>query len=161
MNERKLIREFISRAGSNVCLACGVSPCIPSECPGHSEDYKMSNHDLDPNRDGVVEPEDLYRHFDSNGNGQVTTEEYADHVDFHCAYPESLDHYSQARSQSVNTVPCLTSYDTCSQYLMGSPDDIDKYLKPLMDTTGSTCRESSTRALLDVLQSLINCGVFG
>ena len=161
MNERKLIREFIDRASSNVCLTCGVNPCISSECQGYSEDYKMSDHDLDPNRDGVVEPEDLYAHFDLNGNGQVTTQEYADHVDFHCAHPESLDHYTQARLQSIDTVPCKTSYDACAQHLMGSPEDIDKYLKPLMDMTGSSCRESSTRALLDVLQSLINCGVFG
>jgi len=31
----------------------------------------------------------------------------------------------------------------------------------MMDCSGSTCRESSAKALLDVLQSLVNCGVFG
>ena len=148
MNERKLIREFLDNMNQE-------------------EDYSLdhmhghSDHDLDPDDDGHITPEDLYSHFDLNKDNQVTTQDYIDHTKFHCAHPESLDHYNNARQQSIQSVPCKNSYDSCSQHLMGCPDDIDKFLKPMMDCTGSTCRESSTKALLDVLQSLINCGVFG
>jgi len=153
MNERKLIREFLDLAASEQDHDYSLDSMQPHQ--GHSD------HDLDPDGDGHITPEDLYSHFDLNNNGQVTTQEYVDHIKFHCAHPESLEHYNKAREQSIHTVPCKASYDNCSQHLMGCPDDIDKFLKPMMDCTGSTCRESSTKALLDVLQSLINCGVFG
>ena len=186
MNDRKLIREFLDKASSNVCLACGYNPCRceeicgechcdPCKCPGHSEEecydhLEMkktdeleghSHHDLDPDNDGYVTPEDLYAHFDLNNDNQVTTQDYVDHIKFHCAHPESLEYYNKIRSQSIQNVPCRDSYDNCSQHLMTNPDDIEKCLRPLMDHTGSTCKESSTKALLDVLQSLIKCGVFG
>tara|TARA_B100001287_G_C22187423_1_gene301997 strand:- start:6 stop:461 length:456 start_codon:yes stop_codon:yes gene_type:complete len=151
MNERKIIKEFLEG----------------KTCIDDTEDYSLSHmqghtdHDLDPDGDGHITPEDLYSHFDLNNNGQVSTQEYVDHTMFHCKHPESLEHYNNARQQSIQNVPCKSSYDNCSQHFMGCPDDIDKFLKPMMDCTGSTCRESSTKALLDVLQSLINCGVFG
>jgi len=154
MNERKLIREFLDNMQN-------YSLDATQEKDYSALPYGDSHHDLDPDGDGYVTPEDLYTHFDLTKDGKVSTQEYTDHIKFHCAHPESLDHYNNAREQSIQSVPCRDSYDSCSQHLMGTPDDIDKFLKPLMDSTGSTCRESSTKALLDVLQSLINCGVFG
>ena len=44
---------------------------------------------------------------------------------------------------------------------MGDKDSVAMYLQPLMDKTGSDCKASSAKALIDVMQSLINCGVFG
>lgn len=184
MNERKLIREFLDNLSSsyttNKCLGCGQNPCTcgqSCDCGGceiclmknkKSQDYNLvssksgeAHHEMETGLDGSIPPEELYRHFDLNDDGRVTPQEYADHIEYHAAHPESLDHYRNLRDASYQTVPCKDSYDSCSQHLMQSPDDIDKYLKPLMDCTGSTCRESSTKALLDVLQSLINCGVFG
>ena len=153
MNERKIIREFLDLAASDEYQEDMQDYSLNSTRPSHS------GHDLDPDGDGHITPEDLYKHFDLNNNGQVTTQEYVDHIKFHCAHPESLEHYNKARQESIHMVPCKDSYDSCSQHLMGCPDDIDKFLQPLMDCTGSSCRESSTKALLDVLQSLINCGV--
>tara|TARA_Y100000022_G_scaffold124358_1_gene107652 strand:+ start:214 stop:669 length:456 start_codon:yes stop_codon:yes gene_type:complete len=151
MNERKIIREFFENMQDY---------SLDSVQEDH-ESHEHHDRDLDPDNDGYVTPDDLYNHFDLDNDGKVTTQEYVDHIKFHCAHPESLEHYSRAREQSIQTVPCKTSYDSCSQHLMASPDDIEKCLRPLMDCTGSTCRESSTKALLDVLQSLINCGVLG
>jgi len=155
MNERKLIREFLDLANSGEYHDDMQDYSLDSVSSGHSD------HDLDPDGDGHITPEDLYSHFDLNNNGSVSTQEYVDHIKFHCAHPESLEHYNKAREKSINVVPCKDSYNSCSQHLMSCPDDIEKFLKPMMDCTGSTCKESSTKALLDVLQSLINCGVFG
>ena len=158
MKERNLIREFLE--------TMHASPEL-----GHShekeEDYsldsvrpeKHSRHSIDPNRDGIVKQEDLHMHFDRDGDGVVTTDDYRDHIQFHCQYPETLDHYNKLKTKSYESVPCRTSYDSCSQHLMGNADEIDVYLAPLMDATGSTCRTSSVQGLLDVLQSLINCGM--
>lgn len=179
MNDRKLIREFLDLA-SNICSGCGYSPCrcdALCDCCGCEicqcdEDSKSKYNDLDHlehgeahhdikfDQYGNISPEELHHHFDINDDGVVTPQEYIDHIEYHVKHPEALDHYRNLRNQSHQTVPCVSSYDSCSQHLMQCPDDIDKYLKPLMDCTGSTCRESSAKALLDVLQSLINCGVF-
>ena len=152
MNERKLIREFLDNMQQDYSL---------DSVQDDHESHDHQNRALNPDNDGYVTPEDLYAHFDSNGDNQVTTQDYVDHIKFHCAHPESLEHYNKAREISIQSVPCKTSYDSCSQHLMSRPDDIEKCLRPLMDDTGSTCKESSTKALLDVLQSLINCGVLG
>ena len=152
MKERSLIREFLE--------AMYKEPVIDIDT-----DYSLdsarhdSTHDIDPDRDGIVSKEDLFTHFDLDNDGVVTTDEYANHVDFHCQYPESLDHYNTLKTKSHEVVPCRTSYDSCSQHFMGNTDDIDRYLTPLMDATGSTCKTSSVQGLLDVLQSLINCGM--
>ncbi len=44
----------------------------------------------DINQDGVISPEELYQHFDLDGDGVVTMADYASHVDFHCENPELL-----------------------------------------------------------------------
>ena len=168
INERKLTRQFIDMLNESYFS----SDC--SEEDSYELDHDHSSHDLDPDGDGIVSPDDLYNHFDLNGDGQVTTDEYKRHIEFHCKHPESLEHYNRLRSHSINNVDCQNSYDSCSQHLMGNPegieniahhvingshDDITVHLKPLMDQTGATCQNSSMSALLDVLQSLISCGV--
>ena len=158
MKERKLIREFLETIQD--------SP-TRGDVFNHEDDYSLdsmgqsnhSHHSIDPDRDGIVSKEDLHMHFDMDKDGVVTTDDYRDHIDFHCQYPESLDHYNTLRTKSYDSVPCKKSYDSCSQHLMSNADDIDVYLTPLMDATGSTCRTSSVQGLLDVLQSLINCGM--
>jgi hypothetical protein len=186
MNERKLIREFLDKASSGVCFACNCSPCKcvelcghchcdPCECPGHDDvechDYSKdsvnidhlehgeAHHPIEFSEDGTISAEELHHHFDLDDDGKVTAQEYIDHIEYHAAHPESLDHYRNLRHDAHQTVPCTTSYDSCSSHLMSKPDDIEKYLKPLMDCTGSTCKTSSARALLDVLKSLTECGV--
>ena len=87
MDERKITKDFLK----NVLLK--------EEYNSYSHDHH--HHDLDPDGDGYVTPEDLYAHFDSNKDNQVTTQEYVDHINFHCAHPESLDHYNKAREVSI------------------------------------------------------------
>ena len=168
INERELTRQFIDILNENYMSNNHI------EKDSCEQEHDHSDHDLDPDGDGIVSPDDLYSHFDLNKDGQVTTDEYKRHIEFHCKHPESLEHYNRLRSNSIGSVNCQNSYDSCSQHLMGNPDgiediahyvingshdDINKHLKPLMDQSGATCQNSSVSALLDVLQSLINCGV--
>ena len=180
MDERRLIREFLSKM-EEVCHACGHNPCRcvelcgtchcdPCECPGHSKkdcDYSLdsmedgqAHHEMKIEDDGSISPHELFHHFDLNDDGRVTPQEYVDHIEYHAKHPESLDHYKHLRNQSYQSVPCRTSYDSCSQHLLNCPEEIEICLQPLMDKTGSTCKESSLRSMIDVLQSLVKCGLF-
>ena len=51
---------------------------------------QISEDSADINQDGVISPEELYQHFDLDGDGVVTMADYAAHVDFHCENPELL-----------------------------------------------------------------------
>ena len=141
ISERSIAKQFLQNLNENYC-----------------GDNSQGNHLKTQN--GIVSKDELYNHFDLNNDGTVTGEDYANHIEYHCKYPESLDYYKEYQQNSHASVPCINSYDSCSRHLMQNPDDIDVYIKPLMDVTGSTCIESSAKSLLDVLQSLINCGVF-
>ena len=155
IDERSLTREFLNTLNESML--------------GGS-----SHHDLDPDKDGVVSKEDLYQHFDLNGDGRVTTDEYKDHIEFHCKHPETLSHYNRIRLGSMPHVSCQDSYDSCSRHYMTEPEgiedvahcinsgsqaDIDMHLRPLMDKTGATCIDSSMRGVLDVLEALSCCGI--
>ena len=184
MNERKRIREFLDRASADVCLACGYNPCKcieiygdchcdPEKCPAHDgestgkdHDHSLesmasgeAHHEMKIEDDGSISPHELFHHFDLNDDGVVTPQEYVDHIEYHAAHPETLDHYKKLRDISVESVPCKDSYHSCSKHLMSHPEDIDSCLKPLMDLTGSTCKESTIISISDVLKALASCGL--
>ena len=166
ISERKITRQFIENLLKEH-NPLNLSQDLDDE-DEYSSNYIQNNNDNHsvPNkplgdRQGNISPEDLYNHFDLNSDGAVDQQDYVNHIEYHCEYPESLNHYKKLRDISYQTIPCQKSYDTCSQHLLNNTDDIDVFIKPFMDKTGSSCRESSVKSLLDVLQSLINCGVFG
>jgi len=186
MNERKLIREFLDMS-TNTCSGCGYSPCrcdAMCDCCGceicqcndivedpNYQDYSLdsvnydnlehgeAHHSIEYSDDGTISAEELHHHFDLDDDGRVTPQEYVDHIEYHAAHPETLDHYKQLRDASVQSVPCKDSYHSCSQHLMSNPSDIELYLKPLMDATGSTCKASTVASMSDVIKALMSCGL--
>jgi len=50
----------------------------------------LAEGSADENNDGIISPDELYRHFDLDGDGVVTMADYATHVDFHCENPDLL-----------------------------------------------------------------------
>src|SRR5210317_2321111 len=51
---------------------------------------QINEDSADINQDGIISPEELYQHFDLDGDGVVTMADYASHVDFHCENPDLL-----------------------------------------------------------------------
>ena len=69
INERDLTRSFLNR--------------IIKEDKNYYEEHSHDGHTaLQPDEHGVVSPEELYSHFDLDNDGNVTTQEYADHIDY-------------------------------------------------------------------------------
>ena len=108
---------------------------------------------------GVVSKDELYKHFDLDGDGSVTPQEYADHIEFHCAHPETLEHYRTHREKSCKSVPCQKTYDTVSQHFMGTPDTLLSFVDDACKQTGSTCHTSTMQGMFDVLKSLKDAGI--
>ena len=97
-NHRNITRNFLNQLNES---SCGNT--YQTHAPG------SSHHDIDPNKDGIIEPGDLFDHFDSNKNGILTTGDYVDHIDYHTNNPETLDKYRE-------DVPCNNSYNMCHSY---------------------------------------------
>lgn len=177
--ERKIIKEFMSgmmldlkpindmagRPHHDVCSMCHCNPCIcssqmcqvchcdPCEC-AHSQDHYdhhgESHHQLHPDEQGVVSPEELYSHFDLDDSGKVTTDEYVDHIEYHCDNPETLEHYRN--NYNFHKPPCQDSYEKSCRTFEIEPECIQDGLMQLMHKTNSSCPESLCMAILDFLK---------
>jgi hypothetical protein len=49
-----------------------------------SEEVGSPSFPLDPNQDGNLTPMELFHHFDLDADGQVSVQDYEDHVRWHC-----------------------------------------------------------------------------
>ena len=165
LNERDITKSFLHNiALDNDCHICCKNPCICEGCDtdeSHNVDYRHDNmrddsshQELEVQFDGTVTPDSLYQHFDLDSDGRVTPQEYQDHINFHCAHPQTLDHYNNLRKTSHQHVPCTNSYDSCSQFFMADPESIQTILQPLLSMTSSTCPESALSGMSDVLKCL-------
>ena len=146
ISERDLTRNFLNR--------------IIKEDKNYYEEHSHDGHKpLQTDERGVVSPEELYTHFDSNNDNVVTGQEYADHIDYHCAHPETLDRYRELSKASCETVPCKTSYDSCGSYCLSDPESMKSMLQPILTATGATCHTSAMQSVIDVLKCMKECGL--
>ena len=109
--------------------------------------------------DGVISKEALYNHFDLDQDGVVTGEEYASHIEFHAAHPETLDKYRNVSQKSLENVPCKSSYEKCGSYYMSDPESMEILLQPILDATGASCKSSAMQSILDVVGVMKECGI--
>ena len=163
INERLVTRQFLNNiisedASIEDVHSLGIDSCFDSDAD-HSSEHS-SNSPLEVDQYGIVTKDSLYRHFDLDQDGKVTPQEYADHIKFHCQYPETLDHYNSLRQQAHQSVPCQSSYDMCSQHFMSEPDSIKDILSPMLTMTGVDCHESAISGLIDVIRCLKEKGLF-
>lgn len=155
IDERALTRNFLKKVTEDVgsCKSDDVDNYIDpiEQGEGHGE--------LQADEHGIVSPEELYRHFDLDGDGVVTKQEYADHVNWHCAHPEVLDACQDKRYECMHDVPCMDSYDATMEHALADVDNFMDILSPLMQQTGATCMDSTLQSLCHVLSSLKDCGM--
>ena len=163
IDERALTRNFLNNINENMIelmpLGLPDSDYEDDMHTMHDEEHDEEHGALKTDQYGVVPKDELYNHFDLNNDGTVSPEEYAEHIEFHCAHPETLDHYKSHRSQSCQTVPCQSSYDSVSQHFMGQPDTLMTFVQDACDETGSTCHTSTMQGMFDVLKSLKDAGI--
>ena len=155
IDERALTRNFLKKVTEDVG-SCESEDVVnyndsPEQGKGHGA--------LQADAHGIVSPEELYSHFDLDGDGVVTKQEYADHVNWHCAHPEVLDSCQDKRYECMHDVPCMDSYDATMEHALADVDNFMDILSPLMQQTGATCMDSTLQSLCHVLSSLKDCGM--
>jgi len=92
-NGRIYSQEFRLEEGG---CGCGCPSCSNGDHHGgksHNkyDEYGTADGPEDIDNDGEISAQELKHHFDLNGDGVVTPEEYAAHVKWHCRHPEVLD----------------------------------------------------------------------
>ena len=55
-----------------------------------TEDSGAPSYPLDADGDGELTPMELYHHFDLDGDGKVSVQDYEDHVRWHCMNPDGV-----------------------------------------------------------------------
>ena len=118
-----------------------------------------SSHDKDPDKDGVIQPEDLYKHFDVDNDGVVSTQDYDNHVEYHSTHPQILEPFEKLALESAPGAMCPTSYEKAAGQLVADPTNAHQLIRPVMESTGIGCPASAAKALADVLQIAQQNGV--
>ena len=118
-----------------------------------------SNHDKDPDKDGVIQPDDLYKHFDVDQDGVVSTKDYEDHVQYHSTHPQILEPFEKVALESAPKAMCPSSYEKAAEKLVSDPSNAHSLIRPIMDATGIGCPASAAKALSDVIQIAQESGI--
>ena len=124
-----------------------------------AEPSGKSDHEKDPDHDGVIQPDDLYKHFDVDKDGVVSTQDYDNHVQYHSTHPELLEPFEKVALESAPSAACPTSYEKAAGQLVADPANAHQLIRPVMDATGIGCPASAAKALADVLQIAQESGV--
>ena len=93
---------------------------------------QINEDSADINQDGIISPEELYQHFDLDGDGVVTMADYAAHVDFHCENPELLqpsresDEYMMKMDQDREPFVAFFNVDDMAPMMEQEEEDMDE-----------------------------------
>jgi hypothetical protein len=94
----------------------------------------LAEGSADENNDGVISPDELYRHFDLDGDGVVTMADYAAHVDFHCENPnllqgarESEEYISKMEQDRGPFVQFFSPSEVMMEQEEGEEEMVNKY----------------------------------
>ena len=93
---------------------------------------QINEDSADINQDGIISPEELYQHFDLDGDGVVTMADYASHVEFHCENPELLqpsresDEYVMKMDQDREPFMAFFNVDDMAPMMEQEEEDMDE-----------------------------------
>ena len=145
------VKNWIYEIKRQELIECGC------EDPGNPSLYDEDDHGASPTAGhhevaGSFTPEELYNHFDIDQDGEVSVEDYADHVAYHQRHPDLLEPFERNKTMNAAAARCPDSYSRAGDVLIQIPEDVVQMLKPLMQKLGVGCPASMAQAMTDVLE---------
>ncbi len=86
------------------------------------EDSGSPSYPLDATADGNLTPMELFHHFDLDGDGKVSVQDYEDHVRWHCMNPDGV----RQELSIEQTVPLQLKDSSIEGTGVFAVDDIEK-----------------------------------
>jgi hypothetical protein len=115
------------------------------------------NSMMSSNKDINLSSKEIFRALDTNKDNVIDHQELEKGISWYCSNPHIVKPYEKRRSVSHNSVPCKSTYDKASKYLMHNVDNV--YSKSYQDVQiecGAECPVSVITAVLDIMYSLEN-----
>lgn len=112
---------------------------------------------IDKNSDGKISPQEIFRELDTDNSNSIDEQELENGISWYCNNPHIIKPFEKRRSVSHSSVPCKTTYDKASKYLMNDVENV--YSKSYQDVNlecGAECPISVMTAILDILFALEN-----
>ena len=112
---------------------------------------------IDKNSDGKLSSDEIFKSLDTNSDNKIDQQELENGISWYCNNPHIVKPFEKRRAHSHSSVPCKTTYDKASKYLMRNVDNV--YAKSYQDINlecGAECPISVMAAVLDILYSLEN-----
>ena len=115
------------------------------------------NSMIDSNKDGNLSPNEMFSALDTNSDNVINYQELENGISWYCSNPNIVKPYEKRRSVSHSSVPCKSTYDKASKYLMHDVDNVySKSYQDIQADCGAECPVSVVTAILDILYSLEN-----
>jgi hypothetical protein len=108
---------------------------------------------------GNISPKELHKHFDLDGDGDVDMYEYTEHIDFHAKHPDLLSQWRNVKKTNRGSCKDYDSYCMVGDSIMDNYDDLTNFIDDIMCKSGSTCTDSTVKALNDVIKILKKSGI--
>jgi hypothetical protein len=112
---------------------------------------------IDSNKDGNLSSGEIFDALDSNNSGEIDRQELEKGISWYCSNKLIVKPYEKRRALSHSSVPCRTTYDKASKYLMHDIDSVyGKSYQDIQLECGAECPVSVMTAVLDILFALEN-----
>ena len=112
------------------------------------------NSMIDSNKDGKLSSKEIFQALDTNKDNLINHQELETGISWYCSNPHIVKPYEKRRSVSHSSVPCKSTYDKASKYLMHDVDNVySKSYQDVQAECGAECPISVMTAVLDILFS--------
>ena len=112
---------------------------------------------IDSNKDGNLSSKEIFQVLDTNKDNVIDHQELEKGISWYCSNKHIVKPYEKRRVASHSSVPCKSTYDKASKYLMHDVDNVySKSYQDVQADCGAECPVSVMTAVLDILYSLEN-----
>lgn len=112
---------------------------------------------IDSDGNKKLSSDEIFKALDTDNSNTIDHQELEKGVSWYCNNPHIVKPYEKRRAVSHSSVPCKTTYDKASKYLMHNVENVyNKSYQDIELECGAECPVSVVTAVLDIMYSLEN-----